>query len=63
MLSVLLFPLLLFLKVPSGLAVKCPLLEVTSNSSSGDFSGVYKMSDDKANIPRKRVYKNQEKQE
>ena len=61
MLSVLLFPLLLFLKVPSGLAVKCPLLEVTSNSSSGDFNGVYKLSDDKAENPRKRVYENQEK--
>ena len=63
MLSVLLFPLLLFLKVPSGLAVKCPLLEVTSNSSSGDFSGVYKLSDDKAENPMKRVYENQEKRE
>ena len=53
----------LSLTTPSSLAVKCPLLEVTSNSSSGDFSGVYKLSDDKAENPRKRVYENQEKQE
>ena len=63
---------ILSLKTPSSLAVKCPLLNVTtnlyevistSNSVYGNFSGVYKLSDDvKYPGSGKRVYEQQEKQ-
>ena len=52
----------LSLTTPSSLAVKCPLLEVTSNSLSGNFSGVYKLSDVKYSGSGKRVYEQQENQ-
>ena len=62
----------LSLTTPSSLAVKCPLLEVTtsnlneitsnSNSVYGNFSGVYKLSDVKYSGSGKRVYEQQENQ-
>ena len=58
---ILFFPILLFV-TPTIWAVKCPLLEVSlSNTSSGDFGGVYKLTNTKTEDPRERVYEHQSK--
>ena len=58
---ILILPILLFVTPPIW-AVKCPLLEVSlSNTSSGDFGGVYKLTNTKTEDPRERVYEHQSK--
>ena len=54
-------PILLFVTPPIW-AVKCPLLEVSlSNTSSGNFGGVYKLTNTKTEDPREHVYEHQSK--
>ena len=57
----LILSMLLFVTPPIW-TVKCPLLEVSlSNTSSGDFGGVYKLTNTKTEDPRKHVYEHQSK--